>query len=108
MIPISAVLRHRQPKQRHRTPAQAVVEFALALPILCLLIFGVLDAGRAVVAAIALSNAATIGARYAAVNCGGSLTTCTQSLQAPVGPVSVSTCSADLHPVLASLCSTVN
>ena len=108
MIPFSALFRRHRPNRRRRTHAQAVVEFALALPLLCLLIFGVLDAGRAVVAAIALSNAATISARYAAVNCGGSLSACIQSLQAPVLPVSVNTCAAESQPVLASVCGTIS
>jgi Flp pilus assembly protein TadG len=101
----------RAPRQtpRRGTRAQAIVEFALALPILCLLIFGVLDAGRAVVAAIALSNAAAMSARYAAVNCGGSKSACTDNLQAPVRDVFVNICSADTaHPVLASVCTTID
>ena len=46
--------------------AQAIVEFALSLPVLLLLILGVLDAGRGVVIAIMISNAAREGARFAA------------------------------------------
>jgi len=51
-----------------RRSAQAVVEFALTLPLLLLLLLGVVDAGRGVVAANSLSNAAREGARYLAVH----------------------------------------
>lgn len=47
--------------------AQAVVEFALAIPIFMVLLLGVLDAGRGVVAFNSLSNAAREGARYGAI-----------------------------------------
>jgi Flp pilus assembly protein TadG len=48
--------------------AQAALEFALAMPVLLLLILGVLDAGRGVVAVVSLNNAAREGARYAAMH----------------------------------------
>jgi Flp pilus assembly protein TadG len=48
--------------------AQAALEFALAIPVLLTLILGVLDAGRVVVAATSLNNAAREGARYAATH----------------------------------------
>ena len=47
--------------------AQALVEFALALPVLLLLMLGVFDAGRVAVAAGSLANGAREGARTAAV-----------------------------------------
>ena len=47
--------------------AQALVEFALALPVLLLLMLAVFDAGRVAVAAGSLSNGAREGARTAAV-----------------------------------------
>lgn len=43
------------------------VEFALLLPILMLLIFGLIDFGRALNAQITLSQAARVGARLAAM-----------------------------------------
>lgn len=49
-----------------RTRGQALVEFAIALPILILLVAGVLELGRGYAAAIATSDAARDGARYAA------------------------------------------
>lgn len=47
---------------------QALVEFALVLPLLLLLIFGVVDAGRLIFAYNTVSNAARNGARVAIVN----------------------------------------
>ena len=57
-----------------RQRAQALVEFALTLPVLLLLILGVVDAGRGVVAATSLSNGAREGARYGAIHWRDSLT----------------------------------
>jgi Flp pilus assembly protein TadG len=51
--------------RRSRT-GQALVEFAIALPILVLLAAGTLEFGRGYVFAMATSNAARDGARYAA------------------------------------------
>ena len=47
---------------------QSLAEFALVLPVLALLIFGLLDLGRAVYVYNTLANAARAGARVAAVN----------------------------------------
>lgn len=55
-------------RQRRRARGQALIEFALTLPLLLLLLLGVLDAGRGVAAAITLSNAAREGARYGALH----------------------------------------
>jgi Flp pilus assembly protein TadG len=53
--------------RRHsRSRAQALVEFAIALPILILLVAGVLELGRGYSYAIAVSDAARDGARYVA------------------------------------------
>ena len=46
----------------------ALVEFTLLLPVLLLLLFGVLDFGRAINYWIDESQLANVGARYAAVN----------------------------------------
>jgi Flp pilus assembly protein TadG len=51
---------------RKRKSGQAMVEFAITLPILVLLVAGVLELGRGYVFAIATSDAARDGARYAA------------------------------------------
>lgn len=52
--------------EHRRTRGQALVEFAIALPILILLVAGVLELGRGYAVAIAMSDAARDGARYAA------------------------------------------
>ncbi len=48
------------PRQR----AQSLVEFAIALPVLLLLIFGVIEFGRMLQAWMAVQNAARFGLRY--------------------------------------------
>jgi Flp pilus assembly protein TadG len=53
---------------KRRSRGQSLAEFALVLPILALLIFALLDLGRAVYVYNTLSNAARAGARVAAVN----------------------------------------
>jgi hypothetical protein len=50
---------------RPRTLGQALVEFALALPFLLLMLFGVIEFGRLIHAWLAVQNAARFGARYA-------------------------------------------
>jgi hypothetical protein len=47
---------------------QAVVEFALVLPLLCALVFALIDFGKAVYYYIELTHVANEGARIAAVN----------------------------------------
>ncbi len=47
---------------------QGLVEFALVVPVLLLILFGVLDLGRSFHTYISLTNAAREAARYAAVN----------------------------------------
>jgi Flp pilus assembly protein TadG len=51
-----------------RRDGQALVEFALVLPIFLLIVFGVFDLGRGVYAYNTVANAAREGARVAAVN----------------------------------------
>ena len=51
-------------KKRGTAHAQALVEFAIALPILILLVAGVLELGRGYSYAVATSDAARDGARY--------------------------------------------
>ena|SRR5688500_6986644 len=53
---------------RDRRRGQAMVEFALIIPIFLLMIFGIIDLGRAVYAYSTLNNAAREGARVAAVD----------------------------------------
>jgi Flp pilus assembly protein TadG len=56
------------PLGRGRTRGQALVEFALVLPLLLLLVFGIVDAGRLIYAYNTVSNSARNGARVAIVN----------------------------------------
>lgn len=65
---------------RERTRGQALVEFALVLPILTLLLAGFWDLGRVVLAHDILNHAAREAARYAIVHGGSSANPC------PVGP----------------------
>ena len=70
-------------RRRHgRSPerGQALLEFALILPIFVVAILGMIDVGRAIWANNAVANAAREAARYAAVHGGAKSTKC------PVGP----------------------
>lgn len=70
--------RHRAGRSRER--GQALLEFALILPIFVVAILGLIDVGRAIWANNAVANAAREAARYAAVHGGSATNTC------PVGP----------------------
>lgn len=48
-----------------KTPGQALLEFALALPVLLLLLFGIIEFGRLLQAWMAVQNGARFGLRYA-------------------------------------------
>lgn len=50
---------------RRQHPAQSFVEFALALPILLMLVFGIIEFGRLMQAWLALENGARFAVRYA-------------------------------------------
>jgi len=52
-------------KRRNRPAGQALVEFALIIPVLLFIIIGIIDLGRAFHAYIAITNASREGARYA-------------------------------------------
>jgi Flp pilus assembly protein TadG len=60
--------RHLRVARRHRSRGQALVEFALVLPIALLVLFGVFDVGRLVFVYTGLTNGAREGARMAIVN----------------------------------------
>ncbi len=53
------------PKKR-RQRGQSLVELALLLPVLCTIMLGALDLGRAYYSYSAVANAARVGAQYAA------------------------------------------
>jgi Flp pilus assembly protein TadG len=56
---------------------QSLVEFALALPVLLLILLGLADFGRAFYYTTAIANAARAGAEYAAKNAGAGATATT-------------------------------
>jgi Flp pilus assembly protein TadG len=99
-------------KPKKRRSGQAMVEFAITLPILILLVAGVLELGRGYVFAIATSDAARDGARYAAgktsiSNGPGVAAICslvTADLKAIASTVSCPVACAKLPPVVASDC----
>jgi Flp pilus assembly protein TadG len=93
--------------QRHRSRAAdrqagaAAVELALVLPILLVLVFGIIDFGRAYNAKISLTQAAREGARVRAL--GGDVTATTDRVQLAAGflapdSVSVNAGAACLSP----------
>ena len=53
--------------RRARERGQELAEFAIVVPLLLLIVFGVLDLGRVFFAAITIANAAREGARYGMV-----------------------------------------
>jgi Flp pilus assembly protein TadG len=55
-------------RRKGKSRGQSLAEFALVFPVLALLLFGLLDLGRAVYMYNTLANAARTGARVAAVN----------------------------------------
>lgn len=60
-------MRHRKDRKTARDHGAAAVEFALLLPVLLLLVFGIIDFGRALNAQITLTQAARAGARLDAL-----------------------------------------
>jgi Flp pilus assembly protein TadG len=73
-----------------RDRGAAAVEFALLLPVLLLLLFGIIDAGRALNAQITLTQAAREGARLAALGIpDATVVSNTQSAADGLSPVSV-------------------
>jgi Flp pilus assembly protein TadG len=57
----------RRGPHRPRSRGQALVEFALIIPLFLLMLFGIIDIGRVIWANDALTNAAREGARFASV-----------------------------------------
>jgi Flp pilus assembly protein TadG len=60
-------MKHRLARNARRDRGATAVEFALLLPVLLLLVFGIIDFGRALNAQITLTQAAREGARLAAL-----------------------------------------
>lgn len=84
------MIRRRGARQR----GQALVEFALVLPIFLLIMFGLIDMGRAIYANHTVTQAAREAARLAATQAHwvGKTTTDDATCNAPAGPV----CPADV------------
>jgi Flp pilus assembly protein TadG len=82
-----------------RDRGAAMVEFALLLPMLLLIVFGIIDFGRALNAQITLTQAAREGARLAALGQPGVVSR-TQAAATGLSPVNVSvtSCPAGAGP----------
>lgn len=59
---------HRKPEKDKQEDGQAMVEFALILPIFLLILCGIIDFGWLFYNQLSLNNACREGARYAVVN----------------------------------------
>lgn len=81
------------------TKGQALVEFAFILPLFLLLVFGLIDLGRFVLADSILSQAAREGARLASVEAGwiGSADASCGSTGGPVCPMNVTALITDIR-----------
>lgn len=77
-------MRHRSPHGRAR--GQALVEFALVVPLFILMIFGIVDAGRLIYTYNTLSGASRDAARVAIVNQSTSGTSTCDTTQATAWP----------------------
>jgi len=88
-------MKRRRAATEPRDRGSAAVEFALLLPVLLLLIFGIIDFGRALNAQITLTQAAREGARLAALGYSTSaVTTRAQSAATGLSPVTVTVSSS--------------
>jgi len=81
-------MRRRPARRAPRDRGAAAVEFALLLPLLALLVFGIVDFGRALNAQITLTQAAREGARMAALG-EPNVVSSTQAAATGLSPVSV-------------------
>lgn len=66
--------------RRAREDGAVATEFAILLPILCMIVFGIVFFGIAVARMVSYVSAAREGARYAAVHCQPQATSCTDAL----------------------------
>jgi len=81
-------MRRRTARNATRDRGAAAVEFALLLPMLLLLVFGIIDFGRALNAQITLTQAAREGARLDALG-RSNVASGTQAAATGLSPVSV-------------------
>lgn len=63
-------------RRGHRSEGQSLVEFALVMPVFFLLVFGIIDGGRAILAYNDMSQATRNVARVASVTCFDTTTRC--------------------------------
>ena len=92
-------MRCRPAPSAARDRGAAAVEFALLLPVLLLLVFGIIDFGRALNAQITLTQAAREGARMAALG-ESNVVSGTQAAATGLSPVgvTVTSCPAGAGP----------
>jgi Flp pilus assembly protein TadG len=84
-------------RREHGSSGQALVEFALVFPVFLIILFGIVDFGRAIYAYNTLANAAREGARVAIVNQIQTSPACSTSkpIEDPLNPQwSIKTCAA--------------
>lgn len=86
-------MRRRPARRAPRDRGAAAVEFALLLPLLMLLVFGIVDFGRALNAQITLTQAAREGARMAALG-EANVVSGTQAAATGLSPVGVTVTSS--------------
>lgn len=85
---VQSTMRCRSSRSVPQDRGAAAVEFALLLPLLLLLVFGIIDFGRALNAQITLTQAAREGARLAALG-EPNVVSSTQAAATGLSPVSV-------------------
>lgn len=87
MIRSRLVTRIHRPAPATRTGqrGQSLVEFALVLPVFMLLVFGILDGGRAILAYNEVSQSTRNVARVASVSCFDTTTRCSTASGTPIG-----------------------
>jgi Flp pilus assembly protein TadG len=105
-------------RKNGRTEGQALVEFALVIPMFLALLFGVIDLGRVIWANDSLANAAREGARYASVHAGtpalttsvskADIRTYTQNFAIGGGDANVAVCYSVVHYATGSIGCTGN
>jgi Flp pilus assembly protein TadG len=68
LIWILTMNNYMRPQHRKKEHGQNLLEFALVLPMLAIVVFGVLDLGRVFFATISLTNAAREGVRFLTIH----------------------------------------
>ncbi len=99
-------MKRRPDRKAPRDRGAAAVEFALLLPLLLLLVFGIIDFGRALNAQITLTQAAREGARLAALG-DSNVVSGTQTAATGLSPVSVGVSSCPAGTTSGATCTTV-